>query len=94
VFCCGSGVEFSVGHGMYLIVVRRLFIFSLPLIGLAVTVPWGFSRDGGQGPFGLPGWAVYSLAAGLGYAVLVAILFGRCWELSAGGDDEGDGDDS
>lgn len=74
--------------------VRRIVILILPLLALVATVPWWFGSDDGSRLFGLPGWAVYSLVAAAAFAVVLATLLGRCWELSAGSDDDDDAGDS
>jgi hypothetical protein len=67
---------------------RRVVIFLLPFVALVATVPWWFGSDDGSRLFGLPGWAVYSLAASAVFAVVLATLLGRYWDLSAGSDDD------
>ncbi len=76
-----------------LLIVRRVLVLLLPLALLALSVPWPFVADSGRRLLGLPVWAVYSLAMAALFAITVAVMIGRCWELSAGGDDD-DGDPS
>lgn len=68
----------------------RFLVLSLPLIVLILGVPWYFSGSSDTRLFGLPVWVVFSLAAALVFASTVAFLLGRCWDLSAGPDDEED----
>ncbi len=67
---------------------RRALVLCLPLILLALAVPWGFAEDRGGRVFGLPTWAAYSIAAAALFAAAMALLLGKCWELSAGDEDD------
>lgn len=64
--------------------VSRLLILILPVIGLVFSVPWFFHGDSGERFLGLPSWVVYALLAAAGYALMVAVLIGCCWNVSAG----------
>lgn len=65
---------------------KKLWIYGIPGLVLALTVPWAFTGDGGRW-WGFPGWAVYSLGASVIYAVIVSWMLGRGWEASAEGPD-------
>ena len=67
----------------------RALILCLPLVVLVVGVPWYFTESSDWRLFGLPAWVVFSIGAAFVFACVVAVLIGRCWELSAGSD-EGD----
>lgn len=68
--------------------VSRLLILILPVIGLVFSVPWFFNEDSGERFLGLPSWVVYALLVASGYALLVAFLIGRFWDVSAGPQEE------
>ena len=51
-----------------------LIAYGISLACLALTVPW---LAGDLRPFGMPLWAVMSLAATVAYAVAVALGLGR-----------------
>lgn len=68
----------------------RLLILILPVIGLAFSVPWFFNEDSGERFLGLPSWVGYALLGASGYALLVAFLIGRFWDVSAGHQEEDD----
>lgn len=64
--------------------VPRLLILVLPILGLGFSVPWLFTGDSGERFLGFPLWVVYALAAAAVYALVVAVLIGCCWDVSAG----------
>ena len=66
----------------------RLLILILPVIGLVFSVPWFFNEDSGERFLGFPSWVVYALLVAAGYALLVAFLIGRFWDVSAGPQEE------
>jgi hypothetical protein len=72
--------------------VRRVFILLLPLIALALSVPWPFVEATGRRLFGLPVWVIYSIAAAALFAITMAVLIGRYWEIAAGSEDDEDDD--
>lgn len=59
----------------------------LVLLALPLTVPWWFSGAGPAKLLGMPAWALYSLAATLVYACLVAWLLAKKWDVLARGED-------
>ncbi|MCP4846681.1 MAG: hypothetical protein GY899_01890 [Verrucomicrobiaceae bacterium] len=63
-------------------------ILLLPVFGLAFAVPWFFTGDSGVRFLGLPSWVVYALSAAALYALLVAVLIGCCWNVSAGTEED------
>ena len=65
---------------------QRWVLYVVTFLALVLTIPWFFLSPSGDGWFGLPGWAAYTVAATILYAVLIAWCLGACWELSAGAD--------
>jgi hypothetical protein len=63
---------------------RKLWLYGVSALALAATVPWTFVGEGAR-LWGFPSWAVYSLAASVVYAALIAALLGSGWEESARG---------
>jgi len=56
-------------------------------------VPWFFTDFDGKIILGLPAWALYSFSMTVLYAVIITILIGRYWSVSAGeseSDNEGE----
>jgi len=68
--------------------VRRFIILVLPILGLVGSVPWLFTGDSGERFLGFPSWVVYALAAAAVYALVVAVLIGCCWDVSAGTEED------
>ncbi|MCH2061894.1 MAG: hypothetical protein MK183_14820 [Verrucomicrobiales bacterium] len=66
----------------------RLLILLLPVFGLVFSVPWFFSGDSGERFLGFPSWVVYALLAAAAYALVVAVLIGRFWDVSAGSQED------
>lgn len=52
-----------------------------------MTVPWFFTDFNGAIILGFPAWALYSICMTVLYAVIIAVLIGRYWSVSAGDDD-------
>ena len=67
---------------------RRLFVLFLPLIILGLSVPWPFIERSDDRLFGMPFWVVYSIANAFAFAIIIAVLIGLCWEVSAGSEDD------
>ena len=67
---------------------NRPLLYILTILALALTVPWFFSGDSDKRILGFPVWAAWAVGASALYAVLIAFLIGRYWDLSAGGEDE------
>ena len=57
----------------------RLTRFLIALVLLVVTVPW-LTTIGPERLFGLPSWAVYSLAATAVYPLVVILLLQFHWD--------------
>jgi hypothetical protein len=68
--------------------VPRLLVLVLPVFCLVFSVPWFFTGDTGERFLGFPSWVVYALAVAAVYAVVVAVLIGFCWDVSAGPEDD------
>ena len=64
--------------------VKRLFYILLPLHLILISVPWFFSKTSENMILGLPHWVAFSLLGAACFALLMAILIGFGWELSAG----------
>ena len=62
---------------------KRLLILVLPIIFLFLSVPWYFVEYSSARLFGLPFWFIYAIAGSISFAVLMAVLIGRYWEVSA-----------
>ena len=69
-------------------------LYTYSLLALVFTVPWFFLPDERLPALilGFPTWALYAVVASALYACSIAYCLGRHWELSAGGDEDGDGD--
>jgi hypothetical protein len=63
-------------------------ILVLPIVGLVFSAPWFFTGDSGERFLGFPSWVVYALFAAAAYAVVVAVLIGCCWDVSAGTEED------
>jgi len=68
--------------------VKRLFYLLLPLAFIIISVPWFFSKTSEKMILGLPHWVAFSLLGAACFALLMAVLIGFCWELSAGKHDD------
>jgi len=68
--------------------VKRLFYILLPLAFIIISVPWFFSKTSENMILGLPHWVAFSLLGAACFALLMAILIGIGWELSAGKHDD------
>lgn len=68
--------------------VPRLLVLVLPVFCLVFSVPWFFTGDSGVRFLGLPSWVVYALCAAAVYALVVAVLIGCCWNVSAGAEED------
>jgi len=66
----------------------RFRLYLLIAIMLLLTVPWWFSASTEGRVFGMPVWAAYSLGMSVLFAVVMAALLSRFWNLSAGRDDD------
>lgn len=55
----------------------------VPLILLQPLVPWWYSGYTAAGFGGIPNWALYSVLACAGYAIVVAWMLGRYWDEQA-----------
>ena len=71
----------------------RVAVFGLPMLVLAMGVPWFFVGQSEGRVLGLPLWAAYAVAADLVFAVVLAFMIGRFWNFAAGSgsDDDDDG---
>ena len=67
---------------------KRLFFLLLPLVFIIISVPWFFSKTSENMILGLPYWVAFSLLGAACFALLMAILIGFGWELSAGKHDD------
>ncbi|MFQ5581776.1 MAG: hypothetical protein ACE5F3_03995 [Mariprofundaceae bacterium] len=67
----------------------RLRLYLLIAVLLILTVPWWFTVPADRQILGMPAWAAYSLGMSVLFAVVMAALLKRFWELSAGKDDDG-----
>jgi len=56
-------------------------------MALVLTVPWFFTNFDNKMVWGFPLWALYSISMSVLYAMLIAILIGRYWDISAGKDE-------
>jgi hypothetical protein len=83
-----TSVLVSTGILRFVWQVSRLLILVLPIFGLVFSVPWFFTGDAGERFFGFPSWVVYALLAAAVYAVVVAVLIGFCWDVSAGPEED------
>ena len=72
------------------VLVKRLLVLLLPIIFLFLAVPWYFVESSTDRLFGMPFWFIYSLGGSLSLAVLMAVLIGRYWEVSARSEDNDD----
>jgi len=68
--------------------VKRLFYLLLPLAFIIISVPWFFSKTSESMILGLPNWVAFSLLGAACFALLMALLIGFGWELSAGKHDD------
>ena len=68
--------------------VKRLFYLLLPLAFIIISVPWFFSKTSEKMILGLPHWVGFSLLGAACFALLMAVLIGFGWELSAGKHDD------
>lgn len=57
---------------------KKLFIYSI--LFLLLTVPWIGLFKTNITIFGFPLWAIYSLSAGIGYCIIIAILIQKYWK--------------
>ena len=69
---------------------KRLLILVLPIIFLFLAVPWYFVEPSPGRLFGLPFWFIYAIAGSVSFAILMAVLIGRYWEVSARSEDNDD----
>ena len=68
--------------------VKRLSYLLLPLAFIIISIPWFFSKTSENMILGLPHWVAFSLLGAACFALLMAILIGFGWELSAGKQDD------
>jgi len=50
-------------------------------------VPWFFTDFDSRMILGFPLWALYSISTTFIYAVIIAVMLGRYWDISAGNDE-------
>ena len=68
--------------------IKRLVIFLISFTALVITVPWFFTDFNEEIVFGFPLWALYSLSMSVLYAIIIAVLIERYWNVSAGEDEQ------
>ncbi|HIL55465.1 MAG TPA: hypothetical protein EYG40_10575 [Verrucomicrobia bacterium] len=72
------------------VLVKRLLVLLLPIVFLFLAVPWYFVESSTDRLFGMPSWFIYAIACSISFAVLMAVLIGRYWEVSARSEDNDD----
>ena len=55
---------------------------------IIISDPWLFSKNSESMILGLPNWVAFSLLGAAYFALLMAILIGFGWDLSAGKHDD------
>ena len=72
------------------VLVKRLLVLLSPIVFLFLAVPWYFVESSTDRLFGMPFWFIYSMGGSISLAVLMAVLIGRYWEVSARSEDNDD----
>jgi uncharacterized membrane protein len=65
------------------VLVKRLLVLLSPLVFLFLAVPWCFVEPSSVRLFGIPFWFIYAIAGSISFAILMAVLIGCYWEISA-----------
>ena len=69
---------------------KRLLVLLSPIVFLLLTVPWCFVEPSSDRLFGMPSWFIFAMGGSIIFAVLMAVLIGRYWEVSARSEDNDD----
>lgn len=69
---------------------KRLLVLLSPIVFLLLTVPWCFVEPSSDRLFGMPIWFIYAIAGSISFAILMAVLIGFYWEVSARSEDNDD----
>jgi|TARA_B110000438_G_C15638452_1_gene574189 hypothetical protein len=72
------------------VLVKRLLVLLSPIVFLFLAVPWYFVEPSSDRLYGMPLWFIYAIAGSISFAVLMAVLIGRYWEVSARSEDNDD----
>jgi|TARA_B100001250_G_scaffold298984_1_gene260582 hypothetical protein len=72
------------------VLVKRLLVLLSPLVFLFLAVPWYFVEPSSARLFGIPFWFIYAIAGSISFAILMAVLIGCYWEISARPEDNDD----